>query len=442
MKIVIDAGHGGKDPGAIGNGLQEKDLTLSISKKISAELRRHNIEVIETRKDDSYVTLKQRTDLANNSFADYFVSIHVNAFPDIAINGLETYYYLDSTTGKAFATNVHNEVWAAGIFRFDRKIKYDNFHVLRETNMPAILAELGFITNKEDSDVLKARETDIVEALVKGILKHIGYSEPPIEEPKEYDLYRVQVGAFQVKENADALLKKLKRSGFEGFIVKERIQIQKPGKPPPIVKPLSEYYEMHGLKVIETEPDNVYVATLPGKNLRQFGIYGINGTWQDNQNAASPVSIWGVAGNKNKAIGPNSYQNSPKGRKKGTLVYYEDGTLEVVRINNIKELTKPFKWCIGGGSLIPNYNPLEEGIADDILRNTDHTGIGFKDNRIFMFVTMNYCPLLEFKTRAQKLNLEQAIFLDGGISSQMNYKNNKGLYSSRPLSHGVFLKEV
>lgn len=251
------------------------------------------------------------------------------------------------------------------------------------------------------------------------------------------NLYRVQVGAYTVKSNAEKMLNDLKLAGFNGFIKEEVIESE--------VKPTLrefDYYEKEGLKVIETNPENIYVAALPGKNLREFGIYGINGTWQNNSESHLPRSIWGLAVNNNKPIGPNAHQNSPNGYKRGTIIYYEDGSIEVKRINNINEIDKPVKWAIGGGMLLPDYNPSIEQIPADIQRVTAHTGIGYKGNRVYLIVTSSNCSLSGFKDRVARLNLDAAIFLDGGGSTQMNWKNNKGVHSARKLSHGVFIKGV
>lgn len=253
-------------------------------------------------------------------------------------------------------------------------------------------------------------------------------------------LYRVQVGAFANKSNADKLLNDLKLAGFNGFIKVEDVETRKNEEKPVLEEFI--YYEKHDLKIIETNPENIYVATLPGKNLRQFGIYGINGTWQNNPEAHLPRSIWGLAINNGKPIGPNSHINSPNGHKRGTLICYEDNTMVVRQINHIDEIGKPVKWAIGGGSLIPYYNPAEEKIASDILRNTHHGGIGFKGDRVYQIVTSSHCTMAQFRQRVLKLNLDGAIFLDGGESTQMNWKDNQGLYSSRPLSHGIFIKGV
>jgi N-acetylmuramoyl-L-alanine amidase len=391
-KVFLDAGHGGRDPGAGGNGIQEKNITLPVTLKIGDILRNHAIDVGYSRTTDIFVELEDRASLANNFVADIFVSIHCNAATNTSAKGVETYSYPSSDYGTALAKCIQDSILLdKSIYNANRGIKKANFAVLRLTKMPAALVETAFITNAQDANILKNRQDELALTIAKGILKNLG------------------VKYVEKGESA--------------------------------VNPLSKYYEKYGLKIIETAPDNVYVATLSGKTLRQFGIYGINGTWQNNSEANLPRSIWGLAGNGNKAIGPNSYQNSPKGYKRGTIIYYEDGSIEVKRINNIKEIDKSFKWCIGGGMLIPDYNPTLEKIPDDILRTTSHTGMGYKGDRVYLFVHPK-CSMYEFKNCVEKLNLDGAIFLDGGGSTQMNYAGGKGIHSSRKLSHGVFLKKA
>lgn len=243
-------------------------------------------------------------------------------------------------------------------------------------------------------------------------------------------LYKVQVGAYGVKSNAENMLSDLKSKGYDGFIVEEDVEETS----------LSSYIEVNNLKVIETAPDNIYVGSLPGKNLRQFGVYGINGTWQNNIEAHLTRSIWGLVANKNGAIGSNSFQNSPNASlNRGTVIYYKDGSLAIDRINNLSQIKKPILWAIGGGSLLPNIIDGEK-FASDIFRRTKHTAIGIKNGRVFLIVSSVDCTMKEFQKLLLVLNLDGAIFLDGGGSSQMNYPGGKGLYSSRPLSHGVFLK--
>ena len=391
-KVFLDAGHGGRDPGAGGNGIQEKNITLPVTLKIGDILRNHGVDVGYSRTTDIFVELTDRAKKANSFGADTFVSVHCNAATNINAKGIETFSYPGSISGGKLSKDVHDSIISEGVYTTDRGTKTANFAVLRETKMPAALIETAFISNVQDANILKNRQDELALTIAKGILKNLG------------------VKYVEKGESA--------------------------------VNPLSKYYEKYGLKIIETAPDNVYVAILPGKTLRQFGIYGINGTWQNNSEAHMPRSIWGLAVNNNKAIGPNSYTNSPKGYKRGTLIFYKDGTIEVVRVNTIKEFTKPVQWAIGGGMLFLDYNPTVEGFTgqfSDVLRNTAHTGIGYKGGKVYMFVHKQ-CDMLGFRAKVKALGLDGAIFLDGGGSTQMNYKG-KGLHSNRKLSHGVFLIE-
>jgi N-acetylmuramoyl-L-alanine amidase/Clostridial hydrophobic W len=169
VKIFIDAGHGGTDPGAVGYGLKEKELTLKIAKKIQALLGNYqNVSVKMSRTGDSSLTLKQRTDAANAWGADFFLSVHINAgggtgYEDYRYNALST----TSTTGKiqaAIHDTVMAELKAYGVK--DRGAKSANFHVLRESNMSAALSENLFIDTKADADLLK--QDTVLDAIARG----------------------------------------------------------------------------------------------------------------------------------------------------------------------------------------------------------------------------------------------------------------------------------
>ncbi len=227
-KVWLDAGHGGKDPGALGNGLKEKDITLAITKKVGNELKRHGIKVGYTRTTDKTVALNRRGPLANNFNADVFVSIHTNAFGKSNAQGVETYSFPNSSKGRNLAKDIHNEVVKAKLYTKNRGLKTANFAVLRQTRMAAALIETAFITNKADSKLLKNKQNDFATAIVKGILKHLGIKyktkkKPKNKSPKKSDkgLYKVQAGAFKDKKNAEKLAKDLKKKGYGNFIKKE-----------------------------------------------------------------------------------------------------------------------------------------------------------------------------------------------------------------------------
>ncbi|MCI5125885.1 MAG: N-acetylmuramoyl-L-alanine amidase, partial [Candidatus Electrothrix sp. AR5] len=214
-RIVIDPGHGGKDPGAVGFGLKEKDIVLNVAKKIKAILEEKNgFEVLLTRDDDVSLALEERTAIANTKEADLFLSIHVNAHPEETIRGVETFYLNLATHTEAMrvaalenATSTHNMSEMQDILselmqnekinessqlaefvqlnmvdglkkqKFQVKdlgVKQAPFYVLIGAEMPAILAEISFITNPEEAKLMKNEKylQTLAEQIVAGVLSY------------------------------------------------------------------------------------------------------------------------------------------------------------------------------------------------------------------------------------------------------------------------------
>lgn len=185
--VVLDPGHGGVDPGATANGLQEKDLTLEIANHTATELKSLGVDVRLTRNSDRTFSsnkgadLQARASFANSMNAAYFVSIHINAGGGM---GFESYVYADGASAEAVRRRrvVHEEV--SKVFKSygssDRGEKSANFAVLRHTTMPAILVECGFIDGTKDAGLLQNQVflADISRALAKGIARSIGVTVP------------------------------------------------------------------------------------------------------------------------------------------------------------------------------------------------------------------------------------------------------------------------
>lgn len=172
--VVIDPGHGGKDPGAIGiGGLQEKNVILPISQKIAAILEQQGIQVVMTRDSDYFVDLGPRPVIADRANAKVFVSIHANSMPANRsdINGLETYYY---DSGQRLARTIHNSILGSINVR-DRGVRKARFYVLRKSTMPSVLVEVGFVTGVVDSPRLgtTAYQNQMAEAIARGILQYL-----------------------------------------------------------------------------------------------------------------------------------------------------------------------------------------------------------------------------------------------------------------------------
>lgn len=184
--VVIDPGHGGSETGAVYSGFYEKNFNLDIALKLGKMLEQKNIKVLYTRKTDSFVGLRDRADFANNANADLFISVHNNALPnDRSHRGTETLYTLPGSTNPypykinslEFAGILQNQM-ISQLKTTNQGLKYrPNLAVLRLTNMPAVITEVAFMTNKNDLSLLNnnnfrqkasnAISAGVVKALVK-----------------------------------------------------------------------------------------------------------------------------------------------------------------------------------------------------------------------------------------------------------------------------------
>ena len=193
--MVIDAGHGGSDPGAQrtydGVTYSEKDINLSIAKKVKELLEDNGINVIMTREGDTYPTLSERSDLANKLRAAMFVSIHTNAATVETASGYEVYYSslnnFDYTglTSKELAQSIINSL-KKNVSTKSRGVKTENHLVTRTSIMPAVLVEIGFISNKSELDLMISEDyqNDFAKGIVNGILSvynKAGISDPEIK---------------------------------------------------------------------------------------------------------------------------------------------------------------------------------------------------------------------------------------------------------------------
>lgn len=171
--IVIDPGHGGSDPGATRNNIQEKQLTIDISKKIAKKLEEQGAKVYMTRYDDTFVSLNDRVVVTNDKKPDLFVSVHINACENEEINGIETHYWKDDSLD--FAKAVHKSVMSK-IDANNRGVIKSRFYVIRHTTIPAILLELGFISNANERNELlsEERQEKSAEAVCEGIINYFG----------------------------------------------------------------------------------------------------------------------------------------------------------------------------------------------------------------------------------------------------------------------------
>jgi len=175
--IVLDAGHGGKDPGKIGvNGELEKEINLQIAEKVKKLLEEKGIDVIMTREDDvnhgnKREDMNKRVEMINRSEAVFAVSIHQNSFQDPDISGAQVFYYSGSEEGKHYAEIMQNELLKIDDNNKRQAKSNDNYYLLTKTEIPTIIVECGFLSNGEEARKLAGEEyQDVVSnAIVKGI---------------------------------------------------------------------------------------------------------------------------------------------------------------------------------------------------------------------------------------------------------------------------------
>ena len=250
VTVMLDAGHGGVNPGAVYEGRQEKDDALALVLAMGPILQNTGIDVLYTRTTDVYQTPLQKAELANEADVDYFVSIHRNSFPeDNVVSGVESLVYDLSGVKYEMAQNINAQLETVGFVDLGVKAR-PNLIVLRRTKMPAVLVEAGFINSDTDNMLFDASFQAIAQAIADGIIETIAvqpetlesrysvqvgafrnrnYAEDLQEELMEMDFpariergdgyFRVRVGDFRTIDEASRLERRLKRAGYQTVIV-------------------------------------------------------------------------------------------------------------------------------------------------------------------------------------------------------------------------------
>lgn len=266
-KVIIDAGHGGQEPGAVYEGRQEKEDALQLAFDVGNALERRGISVSYTRVSDVYDSPYEKAAMANASDADIFLSIHRNAMPvPGTASGVENLVYEDSGTAGALGRNIGEALAEAGWTDLGVKER-PGLVVLRNTKIPAVLVEVGFINNEKDNEFLDANMAATADAIADGVLKTFreldeaekagrpggepsrpaegtsrpggetsqpaeGTSRPAVdanrpggetsrpagEKNPSSDLYVVQTGVYRQRKNAEAELLELRELGCPAYL--------------------------------------------------------------------------------------------------------------------------------------------------------------------------------------------------------------------------------
>ena len=216
-KVVIDAGHGGRDPGAVFEGRQEKDDALALALAVGELLEAAGLDVAYTRTEDVYNTPYEKAMMGNHSGADYFVSIHRNASAEPGTaSGIETLVYEKGGEAETLAKKIGEGLEELG-FANRGVIERPNLVVLRRTNMPAVLVEAGFIDSPEDNERFDEQFDRIAKAIADGILDMTEGGVESQEGPHRM-LYQVQTGAFREVRYAEKMLGELQTWGYPAWI--------------------------------------------------------------------------------------------------------------------------------------------------------------------------------------------------------------------------------
>lgn len=174
MKICLDPGHGGKDPGAVNGGFKEKDIVLNIALKLAEILRSNGIEVFLTRDGDIYDNVNEKAGRANRSNADLFISLHCNSAASVSANGTECLIYGYDGESDALAADIQNAIVQV-LKTVDRGVKIrKDLAVLNSTKMPAVLVETAFISNSTDKEKLINKTNEFAMAIAAGIFEYLG----------------------------------------------------------------------------------------------------------------------------------------------------------------------------------------------------------------------------------------------------------------------------
>ena len=219
-KVFIGAGHGGSDPGAVSNNTKEKDLNLSIALACRDMLVRHGIEVKMSRTKDENDSLSEEINECNAYSPDLAIDIHNNAGGG---DGAEVFYHYGGGVSKTLAENVLSKIVEIGQNSRGAKIRKnangkDYYGFIRETSCPAVIIECAFVDNSTDLKILatEGKKEKMGQAIAKGILRTLGIEI----QADSSTIYRVQVGAYKVRANAEAMQKRLQEAGFSSYIAK------------------------------------------------------------------------------------------------------------------------------------------------------------------------------------------------------------------------------
>lgn len=380
MKIFIDAGHNDSkcDTGATGNGLREQDITYNVSYKLADKLKAVGIDVMLSRKNKDTIlgtntstSLRTRSQMANQWGADLFISIHCNAYSDTSANGTEVYTYSETSKSYPLAENICNSL-CKRLGTTNRGTKPASFAVLKQTNMPAMLIELAFITNPSNALLLKNKQDDFVDVIFNEICSY--------------------------------------------YKIANKNEVQPIINTDDVPQPFKYYVE--GLThVVEIDPRNIWAVETQCQTTKVPYNNFVNSIFFMPQ-ANGIMYPQGIMVNAGQIISNNITHGEPV----ATLIVYDKNDVQLKYIDDITK-EKNVWFAVSGYGVYPNVTAEKEGFINkfiDVLRSTDRPIIGYrkKDNKIVIAVRPLSTAQRAHQT-AKNLGLDFAISLDGGGSTTL-----------------------
>lgn len=213
-RVIIDAGHGGSDPGAVFEGRQEKDDALRLALAVGRILEDNGVEVMYTRVTDVFDSPLEKAQIANRSGADYLISIHRNAMPiPGTASGIMSLVYEKGGTAEILGEEINRQLAGVG-FADLGVIERPGLILLRRSEMPAVLVEAGFIDNPADNKIFDERFDEIAAAVAIGVLEGMRRED---ELRPEY--YQIQMGAYVSRQMAEETAMELIEQGYPAFYI-------------------------------------------------------------------------------------------------------------------------------------------------------------------------------------------------------------------------------
>jgi len=448
VDILLDPGHGGNDPGAVGkSGTKEKDVNLKLAKMIGALLQDRGISIAYTRETDILLgntineDLKERVRLANEVIKPkYFVSIHNNSFTKDS-KGAETYIVGTGGQAEKLAKSIHSNLIAAtGLY--DRGIKTANFYVLKYTNMPAVLVEVAFLSNPDEEKLLNddAFLAKAAEGIAKGIVEFLGKSWVTDTDTEIWE-WAIGMGLFSPDSSKyDHVFKiNLARALYKLFGEKKESQ-----------KYTKAIYD--DLLVVEIDPMALRCKDMilkSGKELAKEYKNFTNANFFLWENGKIKKSIgWLVSEGKILAKRYEHKEYGWAGNPKGSFIVSRDSMVAAGWRwdSDMQKIENDIWFCVQGFNLFPPTITLKEGITkegwnyDEVGRKTNRIAVGHNQAKYKAIIAVKKdCDAIQMQKIMKELGCEnKAICLDSGLSCNAVVDSEPFITTDRQLASIIY----